>query len=144
EWDARAGVAYETSAVPPEYLTVLTFDAPKVTLSLGLALHIPPWRFDAVYAHVFASDVTVEPADARIAQVHPVISNPPPRPDYITGGDYSGRADVIGGGLAYTFNPAPAAFSFDTAAGRAGKPPRPAPAAEPVKEPLKERTPGTE
>lgn len=107
-WDARAGVSFESSAVPAEYLNVLTIDAAKVTAALGVGLHIGKFRLDAVYAHVFAADVDVDPREARIPQVSPVDANPPRNPNYINGGSYSARADVVGVGLAYTFEPPPA------------------------------------
>lgn len=105
--DARAGVSFETSAVPKEYLTVLTIDSNKLTTGLGASLHVGKWRFDAVYAHVFAFGVTVDPKEAKITQVSPVVANPPKNPNTINGGIYSARADAIGLGIAYTFDPAP-------------------------------------
>jgi long-chain fatty acid transport protein len=111
EWDARAGLSFETSAVPTESLTVLTIDSNKVTTSLGLSLHIrKKWRFDTVYAHVFAFDVDVDPREANIAQVVPTRARPSRNPDFVNGGQYSARADVVGLGLAYTFDAAPAEF----------------------------------
>jgi long-chain fatty acid transport protein len=99
----RAGVSFETSAVPNQYLSVLTIDANKVTAALGGSLHYGKWRFDVAYAHVFAFTTTVDPADAKITQVSPVNANPPAQPDYINGGVYAARADAIGLGMAYTF-----------------------------------------
>ncbi|MFS8070876.1 MAG: hypothetical protein ACMG6S_31295, partial [Byssovorax sp.] len=49
----------------------------------------------------------VDPREAKITQVSPVVANPSKSPDYINGGIYSQRADVIGLGFAYTFDPAP-------------------------------------
>jgi long-chain fatty acid transport protein len=106
-WDARAGMSVESSAVPAEYLSVLTIDALKLTTAAGLGVHLGKWRFDALFAHVFAFDVTVDPKTARIPQVSPVQANPPKYPNYINGGVYSARANVIGLGVAYTFDPAP-------------------------------------
>jgi long-subunit fatty acid transport protein len=46
EWDAatplrlRAGLAYETSAVPDDYVSVFMVDGPKVAGALGLTAHI--------------------------------------------------------------------------------------------------------
>lgn len=107
DWDVRAGVSYESSAVPKQYLSVLTIDAPKVTLALGLGLHLGKLRLDAVYAHVFAIQQTVDPAEAAIGQLSPVVANPPARSSAINGGIYDARADVLGVGLAYTFDGPP-------------------------------------
>jgi long-chain fatty acid transport protein len=105
--DGRAGLSFETSAIPEEYLTVLTLDAPKVTMSFGLGVHVGKFRFDAVYAHVFGLDSTVEPEQARATQVSPLVARPAERPNYINGGDYEARADVFGLGLVYQFEEAP-------------------------------------
>jgi long-chain fatty acid transport protein len=106
-WDARAGLSFETSAIPAEYLSVQVIDAPKLTPALGLGLHVGQLRIDATYAHVFAFDVEVAPDQARLAQVSPVDANPPRNPNYINGGVYSARADVVGLGIAYKFDAAP-------------------------------------
>ena len=104
---ARAGVSYESSAIPKEYLSVLTLDAGKVTTAVGASVKLGKLRIDVTYAHLFAFDTTVDPKEARITQVSPVTANPPKNPDYINGGIYSQRADVLGMGIAYTFDPTP-------------------------------------
>jgi long-chain fatty acid transport protein len=102
--DVRAGVNYETSAVPAPYLSVLTVDMNKVTTSIGGSIHIGKrWRFDAVYAHVFASNVTVTPQEAADPRINPVQGNPTSSPNAVNGGTYSASADVLGVGLNYKF-----------------------------------------
>ncbi|MFO0762954.1 MAG: outer membrane protein transport protein [Byssovorax sp.] len=103
-FDVRAGASFETSAVPPEYLTVLTIDSAKVTAALGGSFHVGKWRFDATYAHVFGFSETADPKTAKITQISPVNTNPPAHPDIINGGTYSARADVVGLGLTYNFD----------------------------------------
>ncbi len=120
--DLRAGVAYESSAVPTDYLHVLTLDSDKVVGSLGASLHIGKVRLDAVYAHVFMFDRTVDPASAKIAQVSPVVSNPPEKPDYVNGGLYSARADIVGLGLSYQFGGVPKEFAAASGAGAEAEP----------------------
>lgn len=105
-WEGRAGVSFETSAIPNAYESVLTIDQNKVTAALGASVHINKVRLNLVYAHIFGFDVDVDPNSAKIAQVSPVQANPSKNPDYINGGMYSARADVLGLGLAYTFDPA--------------------------------------
>ena len=101
--DTRLGLSYEQSAVPAAYLAPLTIDMNKVTLGLGGGLHIGEhWRLDAVYAHVFASDVTVDPSVAAVPKVNPVRGNATPS-ESINGGDYHATADVLGVGLNYKF-----------------------------------------
>jgi long-chain fatty acid transport protein len=103
--DARAGVSFETSAVPTNYESVLTIDQNKVTTAIGGSVHWQKLRVDLVYAHVFGFDVDVNAGDARIPLISPVAANPPKTPDYINGGQYSARANIVGLGLAYTFDP---------------------------------------
>jgi long-chain fatty acid transport protein len=100
---ARGGVSYESSAIPAEYLSVTTMDSNKITTALGVSLHLGALRLDATYAHVFGFDVTVDPREARAPQVSPLKANPPENPNYINGGDYSHRSNIIGLGLAYTY-----------------------------------------
>jgi long-chain fatty acid transport protein len=100
--DARAGVSYEESAVPTPYVSLLSLDMSKVTVSLGGGLHIGEhWRFDAVFAHLFASTVNVPADQAAIPRVNPLQGNAPQ--ETVNGGTYSAEADLIGVGLNYTF-----------------------------------------
>jgi long-chain fatty acid transport protein len=103
ELDVRAGAMFETSAVPREYLSVLTVDTNKVTTSLGASFHAGPIRLDIVYAHSFMFDEDVDPREGKITQVSPVQANPPANPNIINGGTYVASADIIGLGAVYTF-----------------------------------------
>ncbi len=101
--DLRAGVAFEQSAIPRAYLSPLTIDMNKVTVALGVGIHVNPhWRFDATYAHIFAFDVDVSPEEAAITRVNPVRGNPTPV-EAVNGGHYSASANVFGVGLNYLF-----------------------------------------
>jgi long-chain fatty acid transport protein len=100
----RSGVAYETSAIPDEYLSAATVDLDKTVVSVGGSLYIGKWRFDSVFARVFASSVTVNARDAKVRQVNPVLANPAENPHTINGGTYTASANVIGLGLAYQFD----------------------------------------
>ncbi len=96
-------VSFESSAIPPAYMSVLTIDMPKLTTGLGLGLEVDAWRFDMVFAHIFGLDVDVDPRDARSPQLMPVAANVE-NPHYINGGTYSARANVLGLGLRYAFD----------------------------------------
>lgn len=102
-WQMRAGASYESSAVPEEYLSVLTVDIPKVTLALGLGIHYEDARFDVMYAHVFGPEVVVDPDEARMPLLSPVQANIP-EAHTINGGNYNARAHVVGIGLRYDFD----------------------------------------
>ena len=100
--DARAGVAYETSAVPPAYLSLSSLDFDKWVASLGGSLYVGKhWRFDAVLAHVFAQSVYVDPSTAQIPHINPLPGTAPVQA--INGGQYDARADIVGVGLNYRF-----------------------------------------
>lgn len=107
EWDARGGMAYESSAIPEEQLSVLTIDMPKWTLALGGGIYIGDFRFDATYAHVFGDETVVDPETAQAFATSPVNANPPRNPTAINGGVYDSRANVFGVGLTYTFDKPP-------------------------------------
>ncbi len=106
---ARAGIHFDSSAVPKEYLSVLTMDANKITPSIGFGAEIGPIRLDAVFAYVIMPEVTVDPREAKIQQVSPVQANPAAFPTVVNGGIYNGGAAIIGLGAAYTFDPIAAA-----------------------------------
>ncbi|HEY4117605.1 MAG TPA: outer membrane protein transport protein [Byssovorax sp.] len=143
-WDARAGLAFESSAIPNAYTSALTFDSNKITPSLGVSMHATKkLRLDLVYAHVFAFDVDVAPQDAKIPVVVPVLANPSSSPDTVNGGHYSGAADIIGLGFTYQFEPPAPEFvnSGEASATPPAAPPASAPKpdadkpAEPAPEP---------
>lgn len=105
-WDypmrIRTGLSYETSAIPRDYLSILTIDMDKITTSLGYSIFFGQhWRLDAVYGHLFASTVTVSPDEAKIPRVNPLPGNA--QLESVNGGKYSASADLIGVGVVYTF-----------------------------------------
>ncbi|MRG96865.1 OmpP1/FadL family transporter [Polyangium spumosum] len=104
--DVRAGLRFETSAVPREYVSVLTIDSNKLTPSIGAGLHVGPVRLDVVAAHVILFSQDVDPREAKIEQVSPLVANPPPQPNIINGGRYSASATILGLGATYTFGKA--------------------------------------
>ncbi len=102
----RIGVNYESSAIPTNYVSPLTTDSDKVTAAIGGSMWLMEHklRLDVVYAHVFAFDVSVDPATAAISRVSPVQGNTVKYQEAINGGNYSHRADVLGVGLEYRFD----------------------------------------
>jgi long-chain fatty acid transport protein len=100
--ETRLGVSYETSGVPPQYLSISSLDFNKIILSIGGSLYVAQhWRFDATYAHVFEQSVYVDPATAQVQRVNPIQGNKDFAP--VNGGWYSASADVLGIGLNYKF-----------------------------------------
>lgn len=98
----RSGASYETSAIPPDYLSLLTIDMDKITLAFGAGLHVGThWRFDLSYAHLFASSVDVSPDTAKIPRINPLSGNAPL--EAVNGGQYAASADLFGVGAEYRF-----------------------------------------
>jgi long-chain fatty acid transport protein len=101
--DFRAGVAYETTAVPTAWVGPLSLDSDKVTLGLGGSIHVAEhWRFDLVAALVLLQSVSVSPAEAKIPRVNPVKGNPT-ETEAVNGGEYSAHALILGLGGQYKF-----------------------------------------
>ncbi|MEZ4262768.1 MAG: outer membrane protein transport protein [Polyangiaceae bacterium] len=101
--DLRAGVAYDTTAIPVEYVSPLTVDGSKITASVGGGLHIGEhWRFDAMFTFVAMANIAVDPGEAKVPRVNPVKGNPT-QTEAINGGVYQPSATVLGIGAQYKF-----------------------------------------
>ncbi len=99
----RLGVMYEPTAIPKEYLSAVGLDADKVIVGLGGSFHLSEaWRFDAVVSQVFAGEVSVDPATAKIPRVNPVKGNPT-ESEAVNGGTYKFGATVLGVAGNYRF-----------------------------------------
>jgi long-chain fatty acid transport protein len=99
----RAGVNYETSAVPPSYVAPLTVDNNKVIASIGGSIIVDKHlRLDGVLSHTIQGDVYVNPRDAAVPLINPVKGNQVPL-DYVNGGTYHANTWILGGGLEYRF-----------------------------------------
>ena len=101
--DLRAGISYETSAIPEAWESVLTYDANKFIASVGASVHAGEnWRLDALFALDFLGSRTVTPEEAQVPRVNPVQGNPTAT-EAINGGQYSARAIILGVGANYKF-----------------------------------------
>ena len=101
--DLRAGLSYETSGIPDEWVSPLTYDANKIIGSAGGSLYVGEhWRMDAVFALVLLDGYKLDPAQAQVPRVNPVKGNPT-KTESINGGEYSARAIILGVGAQYKF-----------------------------------------
>jgi len=101
--DFRAGFNYDQSAIPPAYLSPLTIDLDRYTISFGGSLYVGKhWRLDATYARIMGKDTEVSPAEAAVPRVNPVRGNPTAT-ESINGGSYSASANLFGVGVNYKF-----------------------------------------
>jgi long-chain fatty acid transport protein len=100
---ARAGIAYETSSLPTNYVSPFTVDGNKVVASIGGSIFVGKHlRLDGVVSHPFQSDANVDARSASVPLINPVRGNTT-TPDYVNGGAYHVDLWVIGGGLEYRF-----------------------------------------
>lgn len=101
--DLRAGASYETSAIPKEWVSPLTYDANKVVGSVGGSIHVGNhWRMDAMGGLVLLQGTDVAPGEAKVPRVNPVKGNPTAT-ESINGGTYAARAIILGVGARYLF-----------------------------------------
>lgn len=101
--DLRAGISYETSGIPEQWVSALTYDANKLVGGAGGSIHAGKnWRFDAVFALALLDGTQVRPDEAQVPRVNPVQGNPT-KTEAINGGDYSARAIILGVGMQYKF-----------------------------------------
>lgn len=101
--DLRLGISYETSGIPREWVSALTYDSNKWIFGGGGSIHAGDhWRFDALAALALLGGETVDPAEARVPRVNPVQGNPT-KTESINGGEYSARALILGVGAQYKF-----------------------------------------
>lgn len=126
----RLGFSYETSAVPSEYISLLTLDAGKATPSVGLSVSYGAARFDAGYAHKIYLPVDLAPDAARLEQVTPLSANPAEHPDYVNGGVYRWHIDIVGIGFSYMFDKPKPIDAVDEKKAPEPKPPAKKPAEE--------------
>ncbi|MBI2390826.1 MAG: outer membrane protein transport protein [Deltaproteobacteria bacterium] len=104
----RAGASYERSAVPPEYLSVLTVDLDKIQIAAGSSLWVAQkrnLRLDAVIGYTFGFTTDVDPRSAKITKVKVVRANDPAEQDQtkINGGRYTAGAMLLGVGLVWKY-----------------------------------------
>ncbi|MEZ4410530.1 MAG: outer membrane protein transport protein [Polyangiales bacterium] len=100
---ARAGFQYETSATTPAYTNALTLDAQKFVGSLGASLAWRRWRFDAVFAYMFASSVDVSTSEAALYPAQPFRASTQAPRYPINAGTYELSVNVVGLGARYAF-----------------------------------------
>ena len=94
----RAGYLYESSAVPLEYLSVLTPDGNKHLVSIGGSVRIGTWRLDVAYAHIFQQDRIV--SMSKSLQLNPIQ---PSIAVSVGEGRYEVRDDILSVGVEKRF-----------------------------------------
>jgi long-chain fatty acid transport protein len=94
ELSVGAGYAYETSAAPASYVSVLTVDSNKHFIGLGANYIMGTWAFGASGGFVKLTDVDVSMDQAKVPQLTPVRGQP--SDVYINAGDYKSSYILAG------------------------------------------------
>lgn len=103
DFSVRVGIAYDQSAVPPEYLSLSSFDFNKWLITMGGGLAFTKrLRGDLAYVYVRTAPEKVRPEDARLTLIVPFPGNA--QPEYVNGGTYEMSAHVLSGSLRFTFD----------------------------------------
>ena len=102
--DLRAGLNYETSAIPTDFQTPLTTDLNHVTIGIGAGIRpMDGLRLDVMFAHLITFSEEVDPRTAGVSAVNPLRGNPV-TPVPINAGTYEQSANIIGLGATYQFH----------------------------------------
>jgi long-chain fatty acid transport protein len=96
----RAGYAFETSATPDKTAAVLTPDAMRNMISVGISTKLGKIRGDIGYAHVFFADRNVSYTTSTSFQLNPIQ---PAAAVPVGGGRYAISADILSAGLDVRF-----------------------------------------
>lgn len=88
----RAGISYETRAVPVEYMNIDAWPVAKLGLHVGATLAIDNVRLSAGYAHVFFQPVDVGVGAGRVDEI---VSQQPNRAQPVNEGYYQAALDVV-------------------------------------------------
>jgi long-chain fatty acid transport protein len=102
----RAGIVYEKSAIPVDYISVAALDWDKYIASAGFETALGPWSAHAVYAHLFEKSIVVDPGTAKQRQLNPIrTQRQTEESPAINGGKYTVAANIVGIGLTYQTGP---------------------------------------
>ena len=100
EWEAigerlhvRAGLFYDSGAVPDHTLSVAWLDSHKVGIAAGLSVELWRFAFDLAYAHVFFLPRTVE--DSVVRQLNPLEPQEPELLSVVGNGRYESGLDLL-------------------------------------------------
>jgi len=87
-----AGIAYETAAAPPSYVSALTVDSNKLLVTIGGGYSYAGWQIGAAAGYAKLSDVNV--TDPKVPLLEPL--HDPAAPTFINAGTYKSYYLVAG------------------------------------------------
>ncbi len=102
--DARAGVFFARSAVPPAYLSVFSPDYDALHFSGGAGLHVSPrLRLDVGASFALPTTIDVSPSEAKLPKISALRVNVPDDETPINAGRYRMSIFMAGLGARYLF-----------------------------------------
>lgn len=96
----RAGLGFETSAVPAKNMNIDYWPVQKVALSLGATLKLATWRLSVAYAHVFNETVNTPVGQGRVQEVVAIRQD---SADAVNEGRYTSQVNVVSLQANYAF-----------------------------------------
>jgi hypothetical protein len=96
----RAGLSYESSATPTEYMNIDAWAVTRVGLHAGGTVQLGKLKLSIAYAHIFFGSVNVPVGKGGIKEIVAVMPN---LAQSVNEGDYSASMDVISGQVNYAF-----------------------------------------
>jgi long-chain fatty acid transport protein len=96
----RAGVSYESSAIPTAYMNIDSWAVTRVGLHAGGTVKLGNLRLSIAYAHIFLGSVTVPLGEGRVTET---VSVSPMDAQAVNEGDYSASLNVISAQVNYAF-----------------------------------------
>lgn len=92
----RAGIAYESRAVPVEYMNIDSWPVAKLSLHLGATLAFAKYRLSIGYAHIFYQPIEVGVGAGKVPEI---VSQNPAKAQAVNEGYYAASQDIISGQL---------------------------------------------
>jgi long-chain fatty acid transport protein len=96
----RAGVSYESSATPREYMNIDAWAVTRVGLHAGGTLQLGKLKLSIAYAHIFFGSVNVPVGEGKVPEI---VSANQAAAQPVNEGDYKASLDVISGQVNYAF-----------------------------------------
>jgi hypothetical protein len=96
----RAGISYESSAVPAKNMNLDYWPVQRVTLSCGATVKLSDWKLSLAYAHAFNETVTTRVGTGQVKEVAAIA---PEAAQAANEGRYKSRLNVLSIQANYTF-----------------------------------------
>ena len=96
----RAGLGFESSAVPAKNMNIDYWPVQKFTLSLGATVKLKSWKLHAAYAHVFNQTVNVPVGKGNVKEI---VAYFPQLATAVNEGKYTSKINIVSLQANYSF-----------------------------------------